>query len=225
MFNVIFQVRPHSDKYDKYLELAQDLKPRLSATDGFINIERFTSLTRPGWVLSLSSWRDEKSIVRWRTDSEHHRAQTQGRANIFDDYTLHIGEVVKDSLVGADELPNQQRFDETEVSLVKAMGVTELQCVAPSAQTSIHAALAALNSDGLVGRVELYESIYSAGKFCALSSWSSVVASKRWTVGPSPEVEWVRHRSARIIRTYGMTDRREAPQFFGPSPVAHSITP
>jgi len=31
------------------------------------------SMQREGWVLSLSSWRDEKSVVRWRTARSHLR--------------------------------------------------------------------------------------------------------------------------------------------------------
>jgi heme-degrading monooxygenase HmoA len=115
MFDVSFEVHLHADKFEQYLELAQQLKPRLAEIEGFIDNERFASLTRPGWVLSLSSWRDEKSLVRWRSDREHHHVQVQGRARIFGDYKLQIGEVVRDSNVGIDELPHQHRFDETEI--------------------------------------------------------------------------------------------------------------
>ncbi len=223
MFNVIFEVHPHPDKFEQYLELAQHLKPRLTAIDGFIDIERFASLTRPGWVLSLSSWRDEKSLVRWRTDSEHHLAQVEGRARIFDDYHLQIGEVVRDSTVGAGELAHQQRFDETEVGLAKAVGLTEIRCVAPSARTRIQAMLDASNSNGLVADIELYESIYAPGKFCALFSWRSSLVAKHSTLGKSDDVELLRHRCIRVIRTYGMRDRREAPQFHADKcPFVHS---
>jgi heme-degrading monooxygenase HmoA len=212
MFSVIFEVHPYADRFEQYLELAQHLKPRLAAIEGFIDNERFASLTRPGWVLSLSSWRDEKSLVRWRSDREHHRVQVQGRARVFDDYKLQIGEVVRDSNVGIDDLPHQHRFDETEVGVAKAVGLTEMRCVAPSAQARIQAVLGASNSDGAVD-IELYESIYSPGKFCALSSWRSALVTKHWDLGESADVELLRRRYVRVVRTYGMTDRREAPQF------------
>ena len=72
MFSVIFEVLPVGDRKDEYLDLAKHLKPILETIDGFVDNERFESKRRPGWVLSHSTWRDEKSVVRWRTQGEHH---------------------------------------------------------------------------------------------------------------------------------------------------------
>ena len=41
------------------------LRPELEQVEGFVDTIRYKSLTRDGWSLSLSSWRDEKSLVRW----------------------------------------------------------------------------------------------------------------------------------------------------------------
>ena len=67
MFSVIFEVFPARPRFDEYLELAQGLRPILETVDGFIDNERFESQRRPGWILSHSTWRDEKAVVRWRT--------------------------------------------------------------------------------------------------------------------------------------------------------------
>jgi heme-degrading monooxygenase HmoA len=67
MFSVIFEVHPNEGKKDEYLDLAKHLKPILEKIDGFVDNERFESKMRSGWVLSHSTWRDEKSVVRWRT--------------------------------------------------------------------------------------------------------------------------------------------------------------
>jgi heme-degrading monooxygenase HmoA len=75
MFSVIFEVRPNDGRKDDYLELAKHLKPTLETIDGFVDNERFESQLRPGWVLSHSTWHDEKSVVRWRTEGEHHPGQ------------------------------------------------------------------------------------------------------------------------------------------------------
>src|SRR6266576_2356358 len=37
-----------------------------------------------------STWRDEKSVVRWRTEGEHHVVQEKGRFEIFRDYHLRV---------------------------------------------------------------------------------------------------------------------------------------
>jgi heme-degrading monooxygenase HmoA len=97
MFAVVFEVRPGPGKKDEYLGLANHLKPLLERVDGFIDNERFESKRREGWVLSLSTWRDEKSMVRWRVEGEHHRVQELGRSGVFSDYHLRVCEVTADS--------------------------------------------------------------------------------------------------------------------------------
>jgi heme-degrading monooxygenase HmoA len=72
MFVAIFEILPKPGRYDDYLTLAGQLRPLLQRIDGFIDNERFESQTRPGWILSVSTWRDEKSMIRWRTMEEHH---------------------------------------------------------------------------------------------------------------------------------------------------------
>ena len=64
MFVVLFEVHPAPGKKDEYLTLAKQLKPLLEAIEGFVDNERFESASRDGWVLSLSTWRDEKALVR-----------------------------------------------------------------------------------------------------------------------------------------------------------------
>jgi heme-degrading monooxygenase HmoA len=75
MFSVIFEVLPAQGKKNAYLDLAKHLKPILESTEGFVENERFECQLRPGWLLSHSTWRDEKSLVRWRTEGEHHSVQ------------------------------------------------------------------------------------------------------------------------------------------------------
>jgi len=62
MIAVIFEVMPHPDQRDHYLDIAAGLRPLLEEIDGFISIERFESLVQPGKLLSLSFWRDEEAV-------------------------------------------------------------------------------------------------------------------------------------------------------------------
>ena len=75
MFSVIFEVHPRSDQWDAYLGYAKMLRPELEQIEGFVDNIRYRSLTREGWILSLSGWRDEKALVRWRTRAKHHDVQ------------------------------------------------------------------------------------------------------------------------------------------------------
>ena len=96
MIAVIFEVWPDPDHRSDYFDLAAGLKPQLEKIDGFISVERFESLTDKGKVLSLSFWRDEDAVARWRNVGEHRAAQAKGRGGIFADYRLRIASVVRD---------------------------------------------------------------------------------------------------------------------------------
>jgi heme-degrading monooxygenase HmoA len=97
MFAVIFEVHPKPEQWDAYLGNAKLLRPELEQIEGFVDNIRYRSLTRKGWILSLSNWRDEKSVVRWRTRAKHHEIQEKGRGGIFSDYHLRVGQLTHDT--------------------------------------------------------------------------------------------------------------------------------
>jgi len=111
MFSVIFEVHPRPEQWDNYLGNAGMLRPELEQVDGFVDNIRYKSLTRPGWILSLSGWRDEKSVVRWRTAQRHHMVQEKGRSEILLDYHLRVGQITHDSHVPAGQTISEQRLD------------------------------------------------------------------------------------------------------------------
>ena len=96
MIAVIFEVRPRAGEREHYLDVAARLRPLLETVDGFVSVERFESLAEPGKLLSLSFWRDEESVARWRRLAEHRDAQALGRAVTFADYRLRVASVVRD---------------------------------------------------------------------------------------------------------------------------------
>ena len=96
MIAVIFEVWPKAEHKQDYLDLAAGLRPILETIDGFISIERFESLSQKGKILSLSFWRDEEAIARWRQQEEHHAAQRTGRDRIFRDYRIRVSAVMRD---------------------------------------------------------------------------------------------------------------------------------
>jgi heme-degrading monooxygenase HmoA len=216
MFAVIFEVQPREGRFDDYLELAKSLRPRLDAIEGFIDIDRFASRRTKGRVLSLSIWRDEKAVVRWRTQSDHHGAQHKGRFEIFEDYRLRVGEIAADTAPPAGTPVEQTRFDETQVGDAKIATITE---VTPRHDGALDAeALRAdlglrADADGLIGQ-ETFESIYNPGKLLLLASWRDTDAANTWAPAKPAAAGSLRHRQVRIIRDYGMHERAEAPQFY-----------
>ncbi len=218
MFSVIFEVLPGEGKKDDYLGLAKHLKPILEKIDGFIDNERFESRRRKGWVLSHSTWRDEKSVIHWRTEGEHHGVQEKGRFEIFKDYHLRVGEIVGDTAPPNNEPLREQRFDETEIGEAKAVTLTEItpkQGATFAAQADLLASHLGLDlQHGGVVDLDVYDSIYNPGKIGLLVSWQDANEAKRWMPQKIEGVEKLRHRVVRVLRDYGKFDRREAPQFY-----------
>jgi heme-degrading monooxygenase HmoA len=218
MFAVVFEVHPAPGKKDEYLGLAKHLKPILETIDGFIDNERFESKRRQGWVLSLSTWRDEKAVVRWRSQGEHHKIQEQGRNGIFSDYHLRVCEVTADSHPPEGAKVVEQRLDASVVGEAKALAITEVS-PARDATFAAHPDLLPshlgfdVKADGLT-EYDLFESITNPGKMLLLTSWKTAEACTRWTPNTFSGVANLRHRCVRNVRDYGMFERREAAQYY-----------
>jgi heme-degrading monooxygenase HmoA len=198
MFVVIFEVQPRAERWDDYVGLAGMLRPELVQVPGFIDNERFRSERTEGRILSLSTWADEKSVIRWRTHAMHHGVQEKGRSAVLADYHLRVGEVTSDTHPPEGHAVREQRFDATEIGIAKSATILEPPGTMPD--------LPAIGADGLVD-CETYASITTEGRRLALLSWATAPG---WR---SPEAG-LRQRMVRVIRDYAMRDRREAPQYY-----------
>ena len=218
MFSVIFEVLPNKGKKDEYLDLAKHLKPILETIDGFVDNERFESQLRQGWILSHSTWRDEKSVVRWRTEGEHHATQAKGRTDIFQDYHLRVGDVTADTDPPKEAPILERRFDETEVGKAKLATFTEITPRKGAGFADPAELLPARLGLDLTNRAivqhDVWASIYNPGKMALLVSWTDAKAASLWTPSKVNGIEKLRHRSVRVVRDYGRFDRREAPQYY-----------
>lgn len=96
MIAVLFEAQADPAHQARYLQLAAELKPLLAEIDGFIDIERFQSLTTDGKILSLSWWRDEEAIRNWKQNVFHQAAQAEGRASVFAFYRIRVAQLVRE---------------------------------------------------------------------------------------------------------------------------------
>lgn len=218
MFSVIFEAHPRAEQWDAYLGHAKILRPELERIDGFVDNVRSRSLTRQGWILSLSSWRDEKAVVRWRTRMRHHEAQATGRSEILHDYHLRVGQITEDTRVPAGHALTEQRLDETEVGLGTTVSVIDASRPRDEAERLSPDGLARWlvgsgpEAEGLVA-FDVFEAILTPGDFVLLLSWRDREAAEAFestVVLPGMG----RLRRVRVVRDYGMFDRREAPQYY-----------
>jgi heme-degrading monooxygenase HmoA len=193
MFAVIFEVEPRPERWEDYLRYAGLLRPELERIEGFLENRRFRSRRHPGRLLSLSLWRDEKAVVRWRSHAGHHAVQARGRAEVFRDYHLRVGEVVAEDGVAL----SQRRFDATEAGAARLVSLVEQ----PGEEAPSETAAGLVDWDMFDGVLD------PADRLLALS----------WREAAGPVPTGARRRDVRVIRDYGLRDRAEAPQYHAPA--------
>jgi len=228
MFSVIFEVHPKPDQWDAYLGYGKLLRPDLEQVEGFVDNIRYRSLTREGWLLSLSSWLDEKALVRWRTQAVHHGVQEKGRSEVFLDYHLRVGQ-----LTGNSRLPDgcalpEQRLDETQTG--EATTVTLIDAKRPpewveKSQPEDVAKWLGLAPDasGLTSW-DVFDAVLTPGEIILLMSWRDQGAAVAFEASAHLP-EGARLRRVRVIRDYGMFDRREAPQYYPAAVPSDAVPP
>lgn len=217
MFSVIFEVHPKPEQWDAYLGHGKMLRSELEQVDGFVDNIRYKSLKRAGWILSLSGWRDEKAVVRWRTAARHHMVQEKGRTEILLDYHLRVGQITRDTDVPAGQTIREQRLDETEIGQATTITLIDAKRAAQGAETA-DAASAFLGLDsgakGMVGW-DVFDAVLTPGDLILLTSWRTTADAEAF-MNRATVPNGARLRCVRVVRDYGMFDRREAPQYYPP---------
>lgn len=89
MYAVIFKAVTgiQDDEYGKTVERMREL-----AFEKYGCLE-FFAVTEGNQEVAISYWRDEESIVKWKTDSEHTLAQELGRSKWYESYTVEVVEI------------------------------------------------------------------------------------------------------------------------------------
>jgi hypothetical protein len=131
-----------------------------------------------------------------------------------------VGEITADTHVPQGQRVQEQRFDETEVGEAKVVSITEVTPAEGEKPPFLHNGMAkrlgvpAIGAGDVLDQ-EIFESICNPGKLLLLVSWQIAAATQGWHPPALIEgVNQVRNRLVRIIRDYGMSERREAPQFY-----------
>ena len=143
-----------------------------------------------GWILSLSGWRDEKALVRWRTHARHHAVQVKGRFEVLLDYHLRVGQITGDTHLPLGQELREQRLDKTEagkgttVTLVDARRPAEWVKEAGADQVAGWLGLAPA-APGLVGW-EVFDAVLTPGDVILVLSWRDEAAAHAF--------EQLRHR-------------------------------
>jgi heme-degrading monooxygenase HmoA len=217
MFSVLFEVHPKEPQWDAYLNFANMLKPELQKIDGFVDNIRYKSLTRQGWILSLSGWRDEKAVVRWRTLGMHHGVQEKGREHVFLDYHLRVGQITSDTKLPTGMKLVEQRLDETEIGEGTTVVMIDAKQAANLAEKSRPEDVASYlgfepKAHGLA-TWDVYDAVLIPGDLILTTLWKDKQAAADFAKAVKVAADG-RIRTVRVVRDYTMFDRREAPQYY-----------
>lgn len=210
MFAVVFEVHPAPGGLEPYMALAASLRPELERTPGFVSIERWKSLGRPGWILSLSLWQDEAALTRWRVCPAHHDAQVSGRGGIFSDYRLRVAQVIADDAPPAPPRTPHRRsaWNDPAARAPRFLGLAQ----------SVPAPIEAIDGTAANDR---FASLVNAGRHVALFDLGTETAAgepraRAWQAAALGEARPQRVLLCEVERDYGMFDRAEAPQYYPP---------
>ncbi|QRN52117.1 antibiotic biosynthesis monooxygenase family protein [Dyella caseinilytica] len=213
LFAVVFEVKPDEARGADYLRIAKGLRPELTQMPGFLENERFRSRSRPGYLLSLSLWDDEKALVRWRTVEKHHQAQVEGRQGVLDDYHIRVGEVTRVAGRYTDQPVGWMRQDQTQVG--QAAALTIIDGVVPPSSSLWKFAGSIAPGHGDVVSEDIFDHLTTPGRMAMLVGWRTQQEANAFAE------DAIRHNDVhaqiyaiRVIRDYGLKDRREAPQFY-----------
>ena len=147
----------------------------------------------------------------------HHLVQEKGRSEILLDYHLRVGQVTQDTRVPDGHVLREQRLDETEVGEGTAVALIDAKRpvgwpeAASALDTAAHLGLVP-DARGLVAW-DVFDAVLAPGDLILLTSWRAGADAQAFERVVQPP-GGARLRRVRVIRDYGLFDRREAPQYY-----------
>jgi heme-degrading monooxygenase HmoA len=74
-----------------YAAMSDRMEKLGAGYDGFLGIDSARGADGKG--ITVSYWRDEASILAWKRDAEHQKAQRAGKESWYADYEVRIAKV------------------------------------------------------------------------------------------------------------------------------------
>jgi hypothetical protein len=125
-----------------------------------------------------------------------------------------VGEIVADTAPPAGASILEQRLDETEIGRARYVTLTEVQHPSGVSAAVLPDWLRLDRERADLIDHDVFASIYNKGKVALLASWRDRSAAERFHPLFRAGVAGARHRIVRVVRDYGMFDRRESPQYY-----------
>jgi len=224
-FAVCFEVEPTAKGLGRYLALAANLRPELDRFPGFESIERSRSVRSERRLLSLSYWADEAALAAWRSHGSHHEAQVIGRNELFADYRLRVGQVIRrwtaESIhpagrSPAHDLPGHRLKRHNERSRLGVLRLEGLQAADRVAVSFTNSSVEFERYKSMVNRDRTFFVVSLANEDAGRAVEAHL--SRRVAATQDPSSMQIVFDTCEIQRDYGRLERIEAPQYFPPIP-------
>jgi heme-degrading monooxygenase HmoA len=206
MFSALFEVQPRRDEWDVYLARANMRRTELEQAPGFVDNIHYSSLTRDGWILSLSGWRDEASILDWHMRMRDDEA---GNKQILPDYRLRVGEVTSDTAPPEGQKIVERRLDDagavdgTYVTLINAKQTLEWVSTNNPREMAIYLGFD-LYSYGDCISWDIFDSLSSPGEIILVVTWKDAQSANDHAATQIVPND-ARVRVVRIVRDHALS--------------------
>lgn len=84
-----------TQEQDGYHETDARMEELVKNIPGYLGIDH--AQTPGGLGITVGYFRDAEALTEWRTNAEHRAAQKRGRAEWYQDYSLHVAKVERSS--------------------------------------------------------------------------------------------------------------------------------
>jgi quinol monooxygenase YgiN len=211
MFSVMIEAQPHKDQWDAYVARTDLLRPQLEQAAGFVEAARYRSLTRDGWILSLSGWRDERDVLAWHLRRHGDEDGERGWNRLLAGHRLRFGEVIFDTrLPEGQEVAGREagRTGLEEGTYVTLIDVPHVPGSAGSNphELAIHLGFD-LNSYGDCISWDIFEALSTPGEIILVVTWKdaqSAIDHAATQIVP----DGARVRVVRIVVDEALSDHR-----------------
>lgn len=213
MFSALLEVQPQRDEWDVYLTRANMSRPEFEQAPGFVDNIHYSSLTRDGWILSLSGWRDEASVLGWHARMRENEA---GNKHILPDYRLRVGEITSDSglpegqSIVARQLDDTEATDSTYVTLIDAKQTPQWVAANNPQEMALYLGFD-LNSYGDCISWDIFDSLSSTGEIILLVTWKDARSAEDHAATQIVPGD-ARVRVVRVIRDHAILFDCTAPE-------------
>lgn len=89
-YAVIFSALKTSEDAAGYVDTAARMTELAATSEGYLGIE---TIRHGPSTITVSYWRDEAAITRWRENVEHAEARRNGRETWYEDFRIRIAKV------------------------------------------------------------------------------------------------------------------------------------